>query len=75
MFDSELLKQRFRRVLTEAVTAHNRAMVLLNRSHYIRDYYWGESSAKSSEFFTYASWEREFRGASETAIESLVERN
>lgn len=75
MFDSELLKQRFRRVLIEAVTAHNRAMVQLNRSHYIRNYYWGESSAKSFEFCTYASWEREFRGASETAIESLVERN
>ena len=75
MFDLELLQQHLTRVLIQTVTAHNRAMVELNRSQYLYfSYHWGESSSRSDEFFRYACWEREFRAATEAAISSLIER-
>ena len=75
MFDLELLQKSLRHVLIETVTAHNRAMVQLNRSRYLYfTYYSGERSSKSNEFFKYACWEREFRAATEVAISSLIER-
>jgi hypothetical protein len=75
MFDFELLQQSLRRVMIETVTAHNRAMVQLNRSKYLEFYYWrGESSSKSDEFFRYACWETEYRAATESAISSLIKR-
>jgi hypothetical protein len=74
VFDSELLKQRLRRVLVETVIAHNRTMVQLNRSRYLPVNHWGESSSKFLEFLAYESWDRAFRHAVDQSIESLVDR-
>ena len=75
MFDLELLQQSLKRVMIETVTAHNRAMVQLNRSKYLYfTYYSGESSSRSNEFFRYACWEKEYRAATESAISSLIKR-
>ena len=73
MFDPDMLETSLRRVLVETVTAHNRAMVQLNRSQYLYfTYYSDERSSKSDEFFRYACWEREFRAVTESAISSCV---
>ena len=74
MFDLELLRGHFKRVLIQTVTAHNRAMVQLNRSRYLYISHWGESSSKSDEFFRYTCWEREYRAATESTISSLIKR-
>ena len=74
MLDLELLQQSLRRVMFETVTAHNRAMVQLNRSRYLYISHWGESSSKSDEFFRYACWERDYRAATDSAISSLIKR-
>ena len=74
MFDLELLRGHFKRVLIQTVTAHNRAMVQLNRSRYLYISHWGESSSKSDEFFRYACWERDYRAATDSAISSLIKR-
>ena len=75
MFDFELLQQSLRRVMIETVTAHNRAMVQLNRSKYLEFFYWmGESSLKSDEFFRYSCWERDYRAATDSAVSSLIKR-
>jgi len=74
VFDSELLKQRFKRVVTDTATAHNRSMVQLNRSRYLHVNHWGERSSKFFEFLTYESWDRAFRHAVEQSIESLIDR-
>ena len=58
----------------ETFTAHNRALVQLNRSEFISQYYWGESSSKSHEFFRYACWEKEYRAATDSAVSSLIQR-
>jgi hypothetical protein len=72
MFDSESLIRQFKCVMIETVIAHNRAMVQLNLSLYVRNYYWGETSSKSSEFLDYASWDRDFREAVQDTIQSVV---
>ena len=74
MFDLELLQGHFKRILFQTITAHNRAMIQLNRSQYLYISHWGESSARSHEFFKYTCWEREFRAATEAAISSFIER-
>ena len=75
MFDFELLQQSLRRVMIETVTAHNRAMVQLNRSKYLEFFYWmGENSLKSDEFFRYSCWERDYRAATDSAVSSLIKR-
>ena len=58
--------------MIDTVTAHNRTMVQLNRSVYVRHYYWGETSARSNEFLNYAGWDREFREAVEASIVKIV---
>lgn len=73
MFDPEKLRQRFRQIMIACYTSHNRTLVALNRSEYMRYTIWNEYSIKADELRRYEWWQKAFIKSVSSTIDQICE--